>query len=94
MAEAVTCCALYICVHFVATQQRLDWDLERVFLKVDSENTAAVKLYQKMGYKEVARVAEELMVPKSSTSVSEWPVLNIYMQRDMRPFSPFPAFNK
>lgn len=76
--------------------QRLDWDIERVFLKVDSENTGAVKLYKKLGYKEVARIAEELMVPKSPTSVSEWPVLNIYMQRemqrDMRPFPPLRSF--
>jgi ribosomal protein S18 acetylase RimI-like enzyme len=80
----------------MATRQRLDWDIERVFLKVDSENTGAVKLYKKLGYKEVARIAEELMVPKSPTSVSEWPVLNIYMQRemqrDMRPFPPLRSF--
>eukprot|EP00277_Geminigera_cryophila_P005714 CAMPEP_0179420512 /NCGR_PEP_ID=MMETSP0799-20121207/9212_1 /TAXON_ID=46947 /ORGANISM="Geminigera cryophila, Strain CCMP2564" /LENGTH=282 /DNA_ID=CAMNT_0021194137 /DNA_START=132 /DNA_END=984 /DNA_ORIENTATION=+ len=62
--------------------ERLDFDLHSIFLKVDAENTAAVSLYLGMGYKEVKRVSEELMVPKAD-GAQEWPVLNIYMQRHM-----------
>ena len=74
--------------------ERLDYDIERIFLKVDAENAAAVNLYKRLGYKEVVKVAEELMVPKSSTDVQEWPVLNVYMQRDAQFFNPFRAFPK
>ena len=74
--------------------ERLDYDIGRIFLKVDAENVAAVNLYKALGYKEVARVPEELMVPKSATVVQEWPVLNVYMQRDMQSFNPFQALPK
>ena len=47
---------------------------------------------QRLGYKEVATMPEELMVPKSPNSVQEWPVLNIYMGRDLRPFNPLAPF--
>ena len=80
----------------MAPAERLDLDVGSIFLKVDAENQAAVRLYRRMGYKEVAKIPEELMVPKSPTSVQGWPVLNIYMQRDMSrgvcQFNPLAAF--
>jgi RimJ/RimL family protein N-acetyltransferase len=72
--------------------ERLDIDVARIFLKVDADNLAAVNLYRREGYKEVVRVSEELMVPKSATAVQEWPVLNVYMQLDMHPFNPLKSF--
>jgi RimJ/RimL family protein N-acetyltransferase len=74
-------------VRALTPAERLDFDMERILLKVDAENTDAVRLYKRMGYMEVARVPEELMVPQSSTQVHEWPVLNIYMKRDMCSFN-------
>ena len=46
--------------------------MQNTYLKVDSENRGAVQLYRQMGYREVARVSEELLVPKSPTRYTEY----------------------
>jgi len=46
--------------------------MQNTYLKVDSENRGAVQLYRQMGYREVARVSEELVVPKSPTRYTEY----------------------
>ena len=80
-------------VRAMSPAQRLDLDIDNVFLKVDVENVAAVNLYRRMGYREVGRAAENLMVPVSCSDVQEWPVLHIYMQREVRRWGRLHALN-
>ncbi|EKX50869.1 hypothetical protein GUITHDRAFT_134970 [Guillardia theta CCMP2712] len=62
--------------------ERLDYALDKVFLKVSLDNTKAMNLYKKMGYRECARAPEELLIPTHDHYI-EWPVLNLYLCKQL-----------